>query len=105
MARGRARPLGWGRHYYWSVRTGDYRYTEYVTGEKELYDYAADPYELANMADDPAYKDIQADLKGRLESLVAEAEAPSRGADGKMKPAAPDLSPNDGRISADDAGD
>jgi arylsulfatase A-like enzyme len=61
---------------FWSVRTEQYRYTEYGTGEKELYDYAKDPYELTNKVNDPAYASIQATLATQLAALKADALAP-----------------------------
>ena len=57
---------------FYSVRTSDWKYTEYVTGECELYDLANDPYELQNLADKRKYKDIQAELEKQLVDLKGE---------------------------------
>ena len=57
---------------FYSVRTADWKYTEYVTGECELYDLVNDPYELQNLADKRRYRDIQAELKERLAELEKE---------------------------------
>ncbi len=62
---------------FFSVRTEQYLYTEYVTGEKELYDYAIDPYEVNNQAGKPAYATIQNDLVSRLQALKQKATAPA----------------------------
>jgi arylsulfatase A-like enzyme len=61
---------------FWSVRTKQYRYTEYETGEKELYNYAVDPFELDNQANKPVYTAIQSDLAAKLATLKAQAETP-----------------------------
>lgn len=39
---------------------------------EELYDMAKDPYELRNVADDPAYAEVKAKLKKRLEAWMAQ---------------------------------
>lgn len=52
-----------------SVRTEQWKYTEYSTGERELYDLVNDPYELQNVAGKKAYEDIQAELAARLHAL------------------------------------
>jgi N-acetylglucosamine-6-sulfatase len=57
---------------FYSVRTMEWKYTEYGTGEKELYDLVNDPYELQNLAGKSAYKEIQAKLAVRLQELKAE---------------------------------
>ncbi len=57
---------------FYSVRTADWKYTEYVTGESELYDLVNDPYELQNLANKRKYRDIQSDLEIRLEELKKE---------------------------------
>lgn len=51
-----------------SLRTERYRYTEWDGGTKgvQLYDYSTDPGELRNLADDPASREIVAELKARL---------------------------------------
>ena len=54
---------------FYSIRTPDWKYTEYSTGERELYDLKNDPYELNNLAGQWMYRDIQADLAKRLAEL------------------------------------
>ncbi|HVW71543.1 MAG TPA: sulfatase [Candidatus Paceibacterota bacterium] len=60
---------------FWSIRTSQYRYTEYGTGEKELYDYSVDPYELTNKAGTSGYVTIQANLAAELADLKADAQS------------------------------
>ena len=52
----------------YSVRTEEYRYTEWDGGKRgvQLFDYAKDPGELKNLADDPAYADVVKKLKAML---------------------------------------
>jgi len=57
---------------FYSVRTLEWKYTEYSTGEVELYDLVNDPYELQNLAGKGDYKDIQAELVIKLQKLKAE---------------------------------
>jgi arylsulfatase A-like enzyme len=57
---------------FYSVRTAEWKYTEYSTGEAELYDLVNDPYELQNLAGKMAYKKIQAELAARLQELKEE---------------------------------
>jgi len=57
---------------FYSVRTAEWKYTEYSTGEVELYDLVNDPYELVNIAGKKDYEDIQADLAERLHKLKEE---------------------------------
>ncbi|MBA3723701.1 MAG: sulfatase [Candidatus Levybacteria bacterium] len=61
---------------FFSIRTEQYLYIEYVNGEKELYDYAIDPYEVNNKAGKPEYATIQSDLVSRLTVLKQKAAAP-----------------------------
>lgn len=57
---------------FYSVRTAEWKYTEYSTGEVELYDLVNDPYEMQNAAGKPAYREIQAELAERLKALKQE---------------------------------
>jgi arylsulfatase A-like enzyme len=57
---------------FYSVRTHQWKYTEYVTGECELYDLVHDPYELQNLANRWKYREIQNELEIRLEELKKE---------------------------------
>jgi arylsulfatase A-like enzyme len=57
---------------FYSIRTAEWKYTEYVTGEAELYDLVNDPYELVNLAGKSDYSDIEAELKVKLEKLKQE---------------------------------
>ena len=43
---------------------------------EELYDMKADPWQLKNLADDPAYAEIKADLKRRMEHYLQESGDP-----------------------------
>lgn len=54
---------------FYSIRTAEWKYTEYSTGEVELYDLVNDPFELQNVAGKKDYKDIQAELAGKLQEL------------------------------------
>lgn len=54
---------------FYSIRTREWKYTEYSTGEVELYDLVNDPYELQNVAGKKIYKEIQSDLAVRLQKL------------------------------------
>ncbi len=61
-----------GRIMGYSMRTGRYRYTEWINGEtkavqaRELYDHLSDPGENVSLALDPAYEGLMADLSSRL---------------------------------------
>jgi iduronate 2-sulfatase len=63
----------------YSIRTKRYRYTEWLSdfkdtheysedkiAGKELYDYEKDPLETVSRIDDPAYRDVQAEMKKLL---------------------------------------
>ena len=52
-----------------ALRTLRWKYVEYLNGDRELYDLAADPYELENRANGPAYTELIARLRSRLEEL------------------------------------
>lgn len=56
----------WGR----SIRTSDYRYSNWDNGElgEELYDHRVDPRELNNLAADPAHSQIKQSLRALLEA-------------------------------------
>lgn len=54
---------------FYSIRTPDWKYTEYSTGERELYDLKNDPYELNNLANQWRYRGIQAELAQQLAEL------------------------------------
>ena len=55
-----------------SVRTKQYRYTEWDGGKKgaQLYDYEGDPGELKNLASDPGSAKVVAELKARLAAVA-----------------------------------
>jgi uncharacterized sulfatase len=52
-----------------SVRTEEWRYTEWNGGENgiELYDHRKDPYEYTNLANQPEYKKIIKELSKLLQ--------------------------------------
>jgi arylsulfatase A-like enzyme len=52
-----------------SIRTAEWKYTEYSTGEVELYDLVNDPHELQNIAGKRDYRDIQAELAAKLQEM------------------------------------
>jgi hypothetical protein len=55
---------------YEEARTGSYTYHYYPkTGEEELYDLATDPYHWQSLHDNPAYAEVKATLRLRLETL------------------------------------
>jgi arylsulfatase A-like enzyme len=56
---------------FYSVRTAQWKYTEYVTGEAELYDLALDPFELENVVDTPDLESVRLDLAAQLHELKA----------------------------------
>ncbi len=62
------KPRGGGRTMGRSVRTEQYRYTEWGEGQYgvELYDHRADPHEWHNLADDPQAAGIAGELKSLL---------------------------------------
>ncbi|MBI4890116.1 MAG: sulfatase [Acidobacteria bacterium] len=57
----------------YSLRTERYRYSMWDNGSEgeELYDYSADPREMKNLATDPASAPIKAQLRARLDSILA----------------------------------
>lgn len=52
-----------------AIRSGSWKYAEWMTGEKELYDLATDPYELTNRVQDPQLAALVAQLAARLATL------------------------------------
>ena len=63
------------RHY--GVRTDRYKLIHYyLINEWELFDLAEDPDELQSVYGDPAYADVQAELKQRLDELRAQYAVP-----------------------------
>ncbi len=71
----------WAKRYsYQAIHTGRYVYVDVGAGlksgedigETELYDLADDPYQLENRSGDPAYADLEADLRQRLKRARAE---------------------------------
>jgi arylsulfatase A-like enzyme len=67
---------------YKTVRTNSFAYHYYPgTEEEELYDLIADPYQLQSRHDDPAYAEMKATLRSRLEMLKTCAGVTCRAAD------------------------
>ncbi len=58
----------------YSIRTPEWRYTEWDTGKRgaELYDEVRDPRELHNLAADPKHQKSVADLQRRLKSAIGQ---------------------------------
>ncbi len=56
-----------------SIRTERHRYTMWSEGREgeELYDYAGDPRELKNLAADASAGGVKAELRGRLQKIMA----------------------------------
>ena len=56
----------------YSIRTEQWRYTEWDAGKRgaELYDEAADPQETRNLVMDPQHQKVVADLQRRLRRVV-----------------------------------
>jgi arylsulfatase A-like enzyme len=55
---------------YWGVRTHDFKYIQTLdTGEEELYDLVNDPLELESVASDPAYAQILAAHRSKMEEM------------------------------------
>lgn len=57
----------------YSLRTERHRYTMWNEGREgeELYDYTRDPRELKNLAEAPSAAALKAQLRGRLEKIIA----------------------------------
>ncbi len=77
-----------------SIRTDDWRFTQWGFGEKgmELYDLTKDPGEFTNLAKDPSYANVLETLKNRLlakrdEAGFAKNQAAIVGSDKKKKQA------------------
>jgi N-acetylglucosamine-6-sulfatase len=70
---------GWGlvltSGYFSGLHTERYVYMEVFEkdspGEIELYDLETDPFQLDNLAGDPAYAELQAELKARYNTMMA----------------------------------
>ncbi|QDT65702.1 sulfatase [Calycomorphotria hydatis] len=58
----------------YSIRTKQWRYTEWDGGKKgyELYDHNTDPNEEHNLANDPQHKELMAQLQSQLHEVVGE---------------------------------
>ncbi len=69
LMRGNAKQKFFG----FSIRTPEYRYTEWDTGKagRELYDHQSDPKEQTNLAEDPKYSPIIETLAKTLHAAIA----------------------------------
>ena len=66
------------------VRTATHKLVRYPdTDEWELFDLERDPEELRSVYGDPAYADVQEELKATLEELKAQYEVPGEGEEGQ----------------------
>lgn len=61
-----------------SIRTEQFRYTEWPDGSEELYDQRRDPDEMTNIARDPDHSRIVAELKKQLGTPAPSSPAPAR---------------------------
>lgn len=52
---------------YRAIHTGRYVYVEWEGDKSELYDLEEDPFQLTNVAGDPAYEDIETEMRQRFE--------------------------------------
>lgn len=55
------------------VRTARHTFVRWLGGAEELYDDRADPYQMRNLIDDPAASEVAAELRARLERMLAAA--------------------------------
>jgi uncharacterized sulfatase len=62
------------RYMGYSIRTPEWRYTEWDNGTRgvELYDEVRDPSELHNLAADPTHQKVVADMHRRLRSVIGQ---------------------------------
>lgn len=74
------------RFFGYSIRTPQWRYTEWAEGDqgRELYDHNADPKEVTNLAQDPAHAKTVAELSIQLRQAV-KATYPSDGTTPELK--------------------
>jgi arylsulfatase A-like enzyme len=54
---------------FWSIRKGEYVYTEYANGDRELYDLGVDSAQIASRHADPAYASVRSRLAKRLAAM------------------------------------
>jgi arylsulfatase A-like enzyme len=62
-------PLGGTAGIFWSIRKGNYVYTEYANGDREFYDLAKDSAQVASRHADPAYGAVRQRLARRLAAM------------------------------------
>lgn len=60
-----------------TIRHGDIKYGYNACCQDELYDLAADPHETLNRIDDPAYRDVADDMRGRLDAWMEATDDPA----------------------------
>ncbi len=72
-------PRGTGKFFGYSLRTAQWRYTEWDEGRqgRELYDHDADPKELTNLAGRPAHAATVAELSRQLRAAAKTTFPPS----------------------------
>jgi iduronate 2-sulfatase len=58
----------------YSIRHGNWRYTEWDNGKRgvELYDYETDPHEQNNLADEADHVDLHSEMAARLDTRLSE---------------------------------
>lgn len=67
-----------------TLRSEDFRYTQYADGTEEFYDHRNDPNEWFNLAGDPQYRSIIRDFRKRLPRINVDALPGSAGSDSPL---------------------
>jgi arylsulfatase A-like enzyme len=56
---------------YCAIRSKEFMYAQYSTHEEELYPVGSDPHQLVNVASQPAWQDVVAAMRGRVQRLCS----------------------------------